>query len=107
MKFKENKICFNIRSGLVKARLAGAKEANGEVLVFLDAHCECTHGWLQPLLFQIQSSPKTVAVPLIDVINCKTFEYETDGYGFDVIFSTYYFLLFISLLVLLLLSISL
>nr|CAD7395666.1 unnamed protein product [Timema poppensis] len=30
------------RVGLVKARLLGAEDAQGEVLTFLDAHCECT-----------------------------------------------------------------
>jgi polypeptide N-acetylgalactosaminyltransferase len=33
------------RSGLVRARLAGAKLAQGEVLVFLDAHCEVGIQW--------------------------------------------------------------
>lgn len=32
------------RIGLVNARLLGANEAKGEVLTFLDAHCECTVG---------------------------------------------------------------
>lgn len=72
------------RSGLIKARLAGAKAAQGDVMVFLDAHCECSHGWLQPLLARIQESREAVVVPLIDVISAKTFEYQTDGYGFDV-----------------------
>lgn len=32
------------REGLVRARLLGAKEAKGQILTFLDAHCECTIG---------------------------------------------------------------
>lgn len=75
----------NFRSGLIRARLAGARLAKGDVLVFLDAHCECVHGWLQPLLSRIQESRKSVVVPLIDVMSPETFKYEHDGYGFDVI----------------------
>lgn len=73
------------RSGLIKARLAGARIAQGDVMIFLDAHCECALGWLQPLLGRIEESPNAVVVPLIDVISSRTFEYEADGYGFDVI----------------------
>ena len=44
------------RDGLIRARLAGyevAAKGNAKVLTFLDAHVECTEGWLEPLLTEI------------------------------------------------------
>ena len=35
----------NERSGLIRAKLAGAMLATGDVLIFLDAHCEVNDGW--------------------------------------------------------------
>ncbi|XP_069675879.1 polypeptide N-acetylgalactosaminyltransferase 1-like isoform X2 [Periplaneta americana] len=63
------------RSGLIRARLAGAKEAVGDVLIFLDAHCEVVETWLEPLLQRIKEDRTAVLVPIIDVIDDKTFEY--------------------------------
>ncbi|XP_037379242.1 polypeptide N-acetylgalactosaminyltransferase 13 isoform X2 [Talpa occidentalis] len=63
------------RSGLIRARLRGAAASKGEVITFLDAHCECTLGWLEPLLARIKEDRKTVVCPIIDVISDDTFEY--------------------------------
>ncbi|XP_064143203.1 polypeptide N-acetylgalactosaminyltransferase 13 isoform X3 [Loxodonta africana] len=63
------------RSGLIRARLRGAAASKGQVITFLDAHCECTLGWLEPLLARIKDDRKTVVCPIIDVISDDTFEY--------------------------------
>ncbi|XP_011304584.1 polypeptide N-acetylgalactosaminyltransferase 5 isoform X1 [Fopius arisanus] len=65
------------RSGLIRARLLGAEKVKGQVITFLDAHCECTEGWLEPLLSRIAYDRKTVVCPIIDVISDDTFEYIT------------------------------
>ncbi|EDW08608.1 polypeptide N-acetylgalactosaminyltransferase 3 [Drosophila mojavensis] len=63
------------RSGLVPARLMGAQHARGDVLTFLDAHCECSRGWLEPLLARIKESRNVVICPVIDIISDDNFSY--------------------------------
>ncbi|XP_012214595.1 polypeptide N-acetylgalactosaminyltransferase 1 isoform X2 [Linepithema humile] len=65
----------NERIGLIKARLLGANNAKGEVLTFLDAHCECTVGWLEPLLEAVGKNATRIISPVIDIINDDTFSY--------------------------------
>ena len=64
------------RSGLVQSRLRGAAVASGDTLTFLDAHCECTSGWLEPLLHQVHLDRKSVVSPIIDKISDQDFEYK-------------------------------
>uniref|UniRef100_A0AAR2L8T2 Polypeptide N-acetylgalactosaminyltransferase n=1 Tax=Pygocentrus nattereri TaxID=42514 RepID=A0AAR2L8T2_PYGNA len=56
-------------------KLRGAAASRGQVITFLDAHCECTVGWLEPLLARIKEDRKAVVCPIIDVISDETFEY--------------------------------
>ncbi|XP_078502097.1 polypeptide N-acetylgalactosaminyltransferase 3-like isoform X3 [Lissotriton helveticus] len=64
------------RKGLVSARLLGAAHAKGEVLTFLDAHCECWTGWLEPLLERIALNQSRVVSPDITTIDLQTFAFE-------------------------------
>lgn len=63
------------RTGLIRARLMGAAKATAPVITFLDAHCECTEGWLEPLLARLVEDRTRVVCPIIDVISDETFEY--------------------------------
>ncbi|XP_072009010.1 polypeptide N-acetylgalactosaminyltransferase 4 isoform X2 [Engystomops pustulosus] len=63
------------REGLVRARLIGATYAIGDVLTFLDCHCECVSGWLEPLLERIGENETAVLCPVIDTIDWNTFEF--------------------------------
>ncbi|XP_032591883.1 polypeptide N-acetylgalactosaminyltransferase 8 [Drosophila grimshawi] len=62
--------------GVMQARLAGALRAQADVLVFLDAHVEVTHGWLPPLLLPLLENNKTCTTPVVDTIDYDNFAYR-------------------------------
>ncbi|CAB3246643.1 unnamed protein product [Arctia plantaginis] len=74
--------------GLMRARLTGARAARGNVLIFLDAHCEVTTDWMRPLLQRIRHKRDAVLTPIIDVIDQSSFElqasdtFQVGGFSF-------------------------
>ncbi|XP_070580719.1 polypeptide N-acetylgalactosaminyltransferase 13-like [Ptychodera flava] len=77
------------RQGLTRARLIGTHLATGDVITFLDSHCECTEGWLEPMLARIAENKRNVVCPIINIISDETFEFivsngrHTQVGGFD------------------------
>lgn len=60
---------------IVGAKLVGARDARGEVLVFLEGHCEVTPGWLEPLLYHVHMNPNAIAIPILDYLEYETLEF--------------------------------
>ncbi|XP_071961412.1 polypeptide N-acetylgalactosaminyltransferase 1-like isoform X5 [Antedon mediterranea] len=82
------------RAGLIRARMRGADVAKGNVLTFLDSHCEVTEGWLEPLLARIHADRRTSVCPVIDVISDETFGYgghtgdpQVGGFSWSLFFN--------------------
>ncbi|KAG9275710.1 N-acetylgalactosaminyltransferase 7 [Astyanax mexicanus] len=70
------------REGLIQARSIGARKATlGQVLIYLDAHCEVGVNWYAPLVAPISKDRTVCTVPLIDSINGQTYNIEPQGGG--------------------------
>uniref|UniRef100_A0A4W6F8Q4 Polypeptide N-acetylgalactosaminyltransferase n=1 Tax=Lates calcarifer TaxID=8187 RepID=A0A4W6F8Q4_LATCA len=70
------------REGLIQARSIGAHKATkGQVLIYLDAHCEVGINWYAPLVAPISKDRTVCTVPLIDSIHGQKFTIEPQGGG--------------------------
>ncbi|KAM3939165.1 N-acetylgalactosaminyltransferase 7 isoform 1-T1 [Leptodactylus fuscus] len=70
------------REGLIQARSIGAQKAKlGQVLIYLDAHCEVGINWYAPLIAPIAKDRTACTVPLIDVIDGNNYHLLPQGGG--------------------------
>lgn len=74
-------IRLNKREGLIRTRMAGAKVAKGDILIFFDSHIECNVNWLPPLIEPIVENYTTAVCPFIDVISDENFAYSAQDNG--------------------------
>eukprot|EP00040_Diaphanoeca_grandis_P039942 m.260673 g.260673 ORF g.260673 m.260673 type:complete len:553 (-) comp40432_c0_seq1:21-1679(-) len=66
------------RTGLMRARVAGARAATGATLTFLDSHISCSIGWLDPCMYRIAQDRKHIVMPKIDGAD-RDFNYRKGG----------------------------
>jgi len=86
-----------IRSGLMWARLAGARAASGDVLYFADCHTEANVNFLPPLIEPIALDYRTCVCPYIDVIDAKNYKYRGITHGTRGVFNWGFFYQFLPL----------
>ena len=60
------------REGLIRSRNNGAIAAKGEVVIFLDAHCEVGYNWLPPLLAPIHADRYVILIFLLLIITIRS-----------------------------------
>jgi glycosyltransferase involved in cell wall biosynthesis len=74
------------RQGLIRSKTAGARAAQGDILVFLDAHIRAYPGWLEPMIQLTSENYRRVVVPTIPVLNGTTWEQINNYVGIKLIF---------------------
>lgn len=48
------------------------------MITFIDAHCECGDGWLEPLLARITENRRAAVTPVCGAIDPDSFEVKND-----------------------------
>lgn len=86
-----------IRSGLMWARLAGARAARSDVIVFMDCHTEANVNWLPPLIEPIAEDYRKCVCPYIDVISAQNYAYQGIAGGTRGVFNWQFWYQFLPL----------
>ncbi|KAF4662075.1 hypothetical protein FOL47_006405 [Perkinsus chesapeaki] len=72
--------------GLIRARMAGANAAVGDMVMFLDCHVKPSPGWERPMFKHTNENYKRLVVPLIPRLNGDTWEVQGDEPGVKMMF---------------------
>ena len=81
------------RTGLIKARVIGARLATSDTITFLDSHIEVNNGWLEPMLQSVKENPKLIVFPYIASIKGHNLNYKNTyrenigKFRFDLVFT--------------------
>ncbi|XP_067658263.1 polypeptide N-acetylgalactosaminyltransferase 5-like [Haliotis asinina] len=62
------------RQGLIRARMIGFEQSTAPVVVFMDAHCECFPGWLEPLVTRIAENQSIITTPNLHSVHSESFQ---------------------------------
>ena len=68
------------REGFIRGRVKGIQLATSETFTVMESHAEVCKGWLEPLLWEIQVNPKTMANPVIVQIHFHSFAFLNPVY---------------------------
>lgn len=52
--------------------------SQGTVLTFIDSHCECNVGWLEPLLARVAENRRIAVTPVCGYISPHNYEVKND-----------------------------
>lgn len=69
------------RHGLIRARCDGARKSTGDILIYLDAHCEAGVNWIYPLITPIMKDWSVTTCPLVDVIDGNKYTFTEQAGG--------------------------
>ncbi|KAF4742886.1 hypothetical protein FOZ62_004274, partial [Perkinsus olseni] len=72
--------------GLIRARMAGANAAVGDMVMFLDCHVKPAPGWERPMFKNTNENYKRLVVPLIPRLDGETWEVLGDEPGAKMMF---------------------
>lgn len=76
---------------MTRSRHAGSRVATGDVMIFLDSHCEGLVDWIRPLLQRIKENRKAVVTPVIDLLEQDTLKYHAGNIiDFEVTLGAFY-----------------